>query len=241
VTDCYFHHNGIGIQDDNQVLFVEKCAFFQNEAHRVAGEEALSVGESNGVLSPAEIPPMQVERISPDIAAAVFPGDPFEVYTLLGEVAGGDLSKLKEALALHSGTTKYYDYKDRFTIEQDGKTYGITPDGSPLGGGAGYEDIVTSGTYTVTTREELKTALKQAKAGETVFIPGGIQIDLTRSPITIPKGITLASDRGAVLPDGSISTGALLFTTVRQKEAVSFRKTQGFAASPWQARIRNGI
>ena len=220
VRDCYFHHNGVGIKDDNQALSAEKCAFFQNENHRVAGEEALSVGESNGILSSVEAPPMQVERVSPDIAAAVFPGDPFEVYTLLGEVAEGDLSKLKEALALHSGTTKYYDYKDRFTIEQEGKIYGITPDGSPLGGGAGYEGVVTKGTYTATTREELKNALKQAQAGETVFIPGGIQIDLTRSPITIPKGVTLASDRGAVLSDGSISTGAMLFTTVRQKEAV---------------------
>ncbi|MBQ8323571.1 MAG: right-handed parallel beta-helix repeat-containing protein [Clostridia bacterium] len=220
VEHSYLHHCRIGIEDEQGTLAVESCAFFANESHRTAGKESVSPGESNGILSAAEPSPAQIRQVAPDIAVAVFPADPYEVYTLLGEVAKGDLSKLTEALALHSGTTEYYTYKDRFTIEQDGKIYGITPDGSPLGGGAGYQGILTSGDYTASTPEELKSALEQAKAGEVIFLPGNVQIDLTHKPITVPAGVTLASDRGALREDGSVSTGALLFTTVRQKEAV---------------------
>lgn len=217
---CYFHNCKAGVIDEKNTLSVESCAFFDNETHRKGEKEALPLGDGNAVLAAAEIPPLQVERVSPDITAAVFPADTYEIYTLLCEAEKGNLSKLKEALALHSGTTKYYDYKDRFTIERDGKTYGVTPDGSPLGGGVGYANIVTAGDVTVRTAKELQTALQQATEGQVIFIPGDVEMDLTGKTIAVPKGVTLASDRGTILSDGSVSTGALLFTTVRQKEAI---------------------
>lgn len=63
-------------------------------------------------------------------------------------------------------------------------------------------------TVTVTTRAELLQALVGASAGDTVFIPGEVQIDLTNEKsIEIPPGVTLASDRGE-----SGSPGALLFS-----------------------------
>ena len=88
---------------------------------------------------------------------------------------------------------------------QSGDCYGAVacnPTGNPIGGGAGYSRII-SGTeasvkYLVTTKVELLAALKTAKAGETVFVKGTAVIDMTGTPsVTIPAGVTLASDRGA--------------------------------------------
>ncbi|MBM3501820.1 MAG: hypothetical protein FJX74_24460, partial [Armatimonadetes bacterium] len=85
------------------------------------------------------------------------------------------------------------------------------PTGDPIGGGAGYRDISTSGDFSVRTREEFLAALKQAQAGQVVFVPDGVELDLTgvvNQPI--PAGVTLAGTRGL---DGS--PGARLFTAMR--------------------------
>ena len=228
VEHCYFHHCNTAVSDPKKALTVTKSAFFANEKNIVSEDEELPLGEENGVLTAVEPQPLLAERVQPDIAMSVFPADGYEVYTLLEKVAEGDTEALTEALALHSGTDKYYFYKDRFTIEQDGKTYGITSDGSPLGGGAGYAKTITAGDFTVTTVEELQTALRQAASGQVVFIPASVQMDLTEFRITVPAGVTLASDRGAVKEDGSISTGAMLFTTTRQAETVLLKENARF-------------
>jgi len=220
IEHCYIHHCETGISDNLNEIDVASCAFFGNQNDYMQNGTAIPLPDGNEALTAVKPQELLVERTHPDIAAAVFPADSYEVYSLLGEVAGGDTSKLIDALAVHSGTTEYYRYKEQFCIMQDGKVYGITDDGTPLGGGAGYDRILTDGDFVVRTAEELQGALKQATSGQTVFIPGGTQIDLTGRPITVPAGVTLASDRGAVQQDGSVSTGALLFTSVRQKEAV---------------------
>ena len=99
-------------------------------------------------------------------------------------------------------------------IENDGVTYGAKPDASgPIGGGDGYDGIVVSGEHQATTIEELLDALDQAKEGETVFVPGHIELDCTEwvyseaLVLNLRKGITLASDRGH---EGS--PGALLIS-----------------------------
>ncbi len=87
------------------------------------------------------------------------------------------------------------------------------PTGNPIGGGAGYSKIIT-GTetgvkYSVSTKAELLTALKSAKSGEIVFVKKSAVIDMTGTPsVTIPAGVTLASDRGL-----SGSSGALIKRT----------------------------
>ncbi len=93
------------------------------------------------------------------------------------------------------------------------ETYGCeaNPTGNPIGGGEGYNPIFTTGDYTVTTKEELFEALKKAQAGEVVFVPDGVEMDLTGiKDIIISEGVTLAGTRGL---DGS--KGARLFTTSR--------------------------
>jgi hypothetical protein len=92
-------------------------------------------------------------------------------------------------------------------------TYGAgsNPTGNPIGGGTGYSEIITSGTYTVRTLSELKTALGKAKSGETIFIPGDVTIDVTGvwNSLKIPAGVTLASDRG----NGASQGGMLSMAT----------------------------
>lgn len=220
VSQCYIHHCETGIEDNKSQIAVEGNAFFGNETDLIQNKNVAALPEGNAVLAASAPADLAVERVQPDITSAIFPADSYEVYTLLGEVAGGDRSKLVDALAVHSGTTQYYRFRDQLSITKDGKVYGITDDGSPLGGGAGYGDIFTSGDFTATTLEELKTALENAKAGQTVFVPSNVQIDLTGTTITVPEGVILASDRGTKQADGSISSGAMLFTTTRQKETL---------------------
>jgi hypothetical protein len=75
------------------------------------------------------------------------------------------------------------------------------PTGNPIGGGAGYTRIISEKDprvkYVVSTRDQLFSALKNAKAGDVVFVKGDANIDLTGTYRTvIPGGVTLASDRG---------------------------------------------
>ena len=99
-------------------------------------------------------------------------------------------------------------------VEIDGKTYGAKPDErGPIGGSAGYKDIVTKGSHGVATLDQLLDALKKAKKGEVVFIDGGAEIDCTervaveKLVIEIPAGVTLASNRGQ-----GASQGAVIFS-----------------------------
>lgn len=99
-------------------------------------------------------------------------------------------------------------------VEVDGVVYGARADErGPLGGGEGYAGIVTGGDHTATTVEELVAALEAASPGETVFIPGDVELDLTtlvyieELVLELPGGVTLASDRGS-----GGSPGALLFS-----------------------------
>ena len=90
------------------------------------------------------------------------------------------------------------------------------PTGNPIGGLIGYSNIVTRKDYIVSSKEELLTALKNAKSGDVVYVEDNAEIDLTKfedyDQISIPGGVTLASGRGSVDNDGNLSYGALLFT-----------------------------
>jgi len=86
------------------------------------------------------------------------------------------------------------------------------PTGNPIGGGEGYQPILTGGDFTVKTKDELLAALKAAKSGQVIFLPHGVEIDLTgSSAIAIPGGVTLAGTRGL-----KGSPGARVFTTWRK-------------------------
>ncbi len=93
-------------------------------------------------------------------------------------------------------------------IADEAETFGCeaNPTGDPIGGGEGYSQIYDGGDYVASTAEELTEALAAAQPGEVIYVPHGVEIDLTDSPtLTIPEGVTLAGSRGR---DGS--PGALL-------------------------------
>ena len=93
------------------------------------------------------------------------------------------------------------------------ETFGCesNPTGDPIGGGPGYRDIKTRGDFTVKTPAELLAALKAAKPGQVIFVPDGVEIDLTgQRALALPAGVTLAGTRGL-----NGSPGARLFTTQR--------------------------
>ena len=97
--------------------------------------------------------------------------------------------------------------------EKPKETFGCeaNPTGDPIGGGAGYRDIRTTGDFVVRTKKALLDALKKAKAGQVVFVPDGVEIDLTgQRNIRIPGGVTLAGARGR-----NGSPGARIFTTLK--------------------------
>jgi hypothetical protein len=79
------------------------------------------------------------------------------------------------------------------------------PTGNPIGGGAGYTRIISETDprvkYVVSTKDQLLAALKSARSGEMVYVKGDANIDLTGTyGVTVPAGVTLASNRGK---DGS--------------------------------------
>lgn len=83
-------------------------------------------------------------------------------------------------------------------------------DGNPIGGGIGYDAIITSGDVTVTTSDTpatLKTKIEGATSGQVVFIEGNVVMNLGTTRYFVPAGVTVASDRG-----NGASDGALLYT-----------------------------
>jgi hypothetical protein len=83
------------------------------------------------------------------------------------------------------------------------------PTGNPIGGGAGYTQIVdrAEATYVVATKSELLSRLSTASSGDVIYVEDTATIDLTGFYDTpIPGGITIASGRGHLN-----SPGALLF------------------------------
>ena len=107
-------------------------------------------------------------------------------------------------------TSRTARWEHEAALEGDVETFGAegNPTGNPIGGGEGYSDIVTRGHYTARTLDELRDALKQATAGQVVFLPGDVELDLGgQRALTVPAGVTVASTRG-----WRGSKGALLFS-----------------------------
>ncbi len=100
-------------------------------------------------------------------------------------------------------------------------TYGARADErGPIGGGPGYTGIVTKGDFVVKDLDSLLQALAKAHAGQTVFIPGEIEIDLTariyieQLVLDVPAGVTLAGERGNRGSLGALLTSDALKTPV---------------------------
>ncbi len=133
-----------------------------------------------------------------------------------------------DAVGAYSNYTTYL-YKDQISIEVDGEIYGAySPDGNPLGGGAGYHDIYTTGDYIVTTADELYAAAAVATSGQVIFVPDDVIIELgnakekTLTSLYLRDGVILASNRGSVREDESISPGGIIRTCAITNKALIY-------------------
>lgn len=114
----------------------------------------------------------------------------------------------------------FADQEDSW-IEIGGILYGAKPDRlGPIGGGNGYRKVVSKGDFMVFDLDSLLVALSKAKPGQTVFIPGATEIDLTariyieQLVLEVPEGVTIASDRGLNGSEGALLTSDALKTPV---------------------------
>lgn len=91
------------------------------------------------------------------------------------------------------------------------ETFGAEPNptGNPVGGGEGYTSIISESDagvkYVVSTKDQLIDALDNAQEGEIIFVKGDAVLNLTDMyQLTIPGGVTLASDRGRAGSSGAL-------------------------------------
>ena len=102
------------------------------------------------------------------------------------------------------------DSGTRDSGSSDGKLDGgvdpMNPTGQPVGGGAGYTAApqASAATATACSFSELAVALAAAKSGDTVWVDGNCVIDADGGRITVPEGVTLASDRGQAGAQGAL-------------------------------------
>lgn len=151
----------------------------------------------------------------------LFAAEAMQPQAVKARIDEGHVALVKHEHELKSQRDRFEAHRyspEKSWVELDGVIYGAKPDErGPIGGGDGYVDVVTKGDHTARSLEELIDVLGKAKAGEVVFIPGDVVIDVTEMIYTdklvlnVPAGVTLASDRGV-----NGSPGALLMSDAFQ-------------------------
>ncbi len=112
------------------------------------------------------------------------------------------------------GADDLYEYLPDSNTKLKGEICGAQRGDNPVGGGQGYDDIITKGTYIVSDADQLVNAIKKAKSGDVIFVQNDSKIDMTEYmyaenySLHLNDGVTLASDRGY---EGS--KGGLIYTT----------------------------
>ncbi|HCG35451.1 MAG TPA: hypothetical protein DER23_03805, partial [Clostridiales bacterium] len=145
-----------------------------------------------------------------------------ETMASVGTAPMNDIqAAVQSAIDIIGGYSNYSIYlnKNQISMEIDGIIYGAYSDGDPLGGGKQYRDAFTTGNYVATNADELYAAAAAAGFGDVIFIPGGTIIELgnaqsgTLTSLLLKAGVTLASDRGKVNANGTVSIGAIIKTS----------------------------
>ncbi|GAA3407498.1 hypothetical protein ACFFNY_31595 [Paenibacillus hodogayensis] len=117
---------------------------------------------------------------------------------LLSMVLGGTLSSFAD-----SPVTLYND--NHYGAESN-------PTGNPIGGGQGYNKAVSVPPVVVATAADLVYAVNSAASGSVIYVDDNANIDMSSSPpLVLPSGVTLASGRGSLLPDATVSQGGRLY------------------------------
>lgn len=179
---------------------------------------------------PASLYVFKAKEILPALSACYYSETNDKGYAALRNLIQNDSYALSDFPALITEVIAYIGeyanllkYSDEGVVSCviDGQRYGAHSDGDMIGGGFGYSDIFTTGDYIVTNEAELLHAFEVAQPGEVIFLPGDAYINLSDAPthtnrtVIVPAGVTLASDRGRVREDGSVSTGGIIATSAQ--------------------------
>ena len=114
----------------------------------------------------------------------------------------------------------YVDGKRTTPLALLGEEDPPTGEENPVGGGAGYQRTVGAEDADVVASDlsGLQDALQSASQGEIVFLAGSADLDMAGTTLTVPEGVTLASNRGLDgAPGGRLRTDQET-TQIRVKE-----------------------
>ena len=139
-------------------------------------------------------------------------------------IAEGIAKTLQSIITEIGSYSNYYTYENSISIVKNDEIYGVIPSKDPPGGGVGYSKILhfekeSEGVIFATDYNSFMAAISNAREGDIIYIPSGTVIDMgnanigTITTVTPQQGVILASDRGYVREDGSISTGGVIKTT----------------------------
>jgi len=166
-----------------------------------------------------------VEQVSDTTNASTV--EVVDTFTYTVEVDNGDGTATTEEASVVITTGDNASRQDVVNISP----WDYCQDGNPIGGGAGYDRIITSGDITITTSDTystFKTKIEAATSGQVVFINNDVSMDLTNlggDAILVPAGVTVASDRG----NGS-SEGAFLYTNQMKHNSSGYDRPVFLAA-----------
>ena len=196
----------------SMVLDVLANDTFENEAEVVItetstpnnGTVAINNDETLTYTPNAEI----IEQVSDTTNTAV--GEVVDTFTYTVEVVNAEGTTTPEEASVVIVAEVNADRPDAVS---NISPFDYCQDGNPIGGGSGYDAILTTGTHIVSTNltaSAFRTLVEARKSGDVVFINSDVTIDLTAlgtGIIHVAGGVTIASDRG-----NGVSTGALIKT-----------------------------
>ena len=220
VENCYIHDiygtdSGVAIEGAGASVALTDNTFLRVRAIGSEGVEVAETGSSY-IEYPALTNPADFHL--PVVCADASNND--EGYMLIRKLLLSECitkNDIHTVVDLVGEFTNYMKYAHSFDL--DGEHFGPRAEFAPIGGGKGYKDIFTDGDFVVKNGEEFLSALDACKDGDVIFIPGDCVIDISDSAVnpsdkyrfSINKSITIASNRGQILSDGSVSHGGVLY------------------------------
>ncbi|UWG47967.1 Uncharacterized protein HSRCO_1688 [Halanaeroarchaeum sp. HSR-CO] len=116
--------------------------------------------------------------------------------TFVFERSVTDFSPMEGEFALYLDGEQVTPYE--LTGEEEPETTTNTVEGGPVGGGQGYDNLVSrdEADVVISTKSGLLQALSNASSGDVVYLAGNASIDMGTTDIVVPSGVTLASNRG---------------------------------------------
>lgn len=221
VENCYIHDvfgvdAGFAIEGENATLSLVSNTF--SRVRSVCGGAGVVMTETGSQHIKFPILSNPADYHLPLVCADATNDD--AGYQLLKKILSSDVissQDLKDAISLIGNLSNFEAYS--YSVELNDLHFGPRNEFEPIGGGKGYLKIYTDGDFVVRNGKEFLSALDTCKDGDVIYIPGDCVIDIAeedvdfsrKNRLAINKSITIASNRGQILPDGSVSHGGVLY------------------------------